>query len=256
MARYFLGSSKSYEATLRFGETTAPGDPTAEISERSDHLPGSLAELQQAADRFSAEPYLQTPPMFSAKKKDGKPLYELAREGIEIEREPKLCQLTDFRFESYESPRARFSVTCSSGTYIRTLAQDFARRLGTVGMLDTLHRTRSGSFDISDAMSADQISDAILAGTSWDALPCFIPFDQLLEGYARADATDDEATAILQGRQNVLFSILKRVKEPATSSTASQAGDTVVIFSSGHLLAVARQEVGVWGLERVFPALR
>ena len=62
--------------------------------------------------------------MYSAKKKDGRPLYELAREGIEVEREPKLCHLYDFHFKNYEKPDARFSVTCSSGTYIRTLSQD------------------------------------------------------------------------------------------------------------------------------------
>lgn len=252
LSRYFLGSVKGYEASLHFGETTIPGDPTAEISERSEHLPSSLQELQEMADRFSAQPYLQTPPMYSAKKKDGRPLYELAREGIEVEREPKLCHLSDFHFKNYEKPDAGFSVTCSSGTYIRTLSQDFARLLGTVGMLTTLHRTRAGRFDLTNTMSTDQIDAAIQAGAAWEALPCFVPFDRLLDDYARADASEEETTALLQGRQNVLTSILQRVKEPAT---ASRADDTVAIFSEGHLLAIAKKDAGTWGLERVFPAL-
>lgn len=253
LSRYFLGSTKSYEATLRFGETTVPGDPTAEISERSEHLPSSLEEIQEMANRFSAQAYSQTPPMHSAKKKNGRPLYELAREGIEVEREPKICHLHEFRFTDYPKPEARFSVTCSSGTYIRTLAQDFARLLGSVGMLTRLHRTRAGHFDVARAMSTEQIAQAITEGTSWDSLSCFVPFDQLLEGHARADATADEATALIQGRQNVLFSILRRVKEPQVSGETSQTSDTVVIFFSGHILAIARKAGDVWGLERVFP---
>jgi tRNA pseudouridine55 synthase len=253
LSRYFLGSVKSYEAVIRFGETTIPGDPTAEISERSTHLPSSLDELQSMADRLAAQPYLQTPPMYSAKKKDGVPLYELAREGLEIEREPKLCHLYRFKIESYTAPEARISVICSSGTYIRTLAQDFARLLGTVGMLMSLRRTRSGPFDVTSAMTVEQIAREIQAGVSWDALPCFVPFDKLLDGYARADATPDEATALLQGKQNVLFSILKRVNAPEAREPGATHDDAVAIYSSDRLLAVARLENGVWGIERVFP---
>lgn len=252
LSRYFLGSVKRYEAVIRFGETTIPGDPTEEISERSDVLPESLALIREMAERFAAQPYLQTPPMHSAKKKDGKPLYELARQGIEIEREPKLCHLYAFVVHSYESPEARVTVECSSGTYIRTLAQDFSRFLGTVGMLSSLHRTGSGSFSIKQSMSLNDITSAIREGKEWDQLPCFITFDDLLKGYPRAEAAEDEAAALIQGRQNVLFSILQRVQEPEASHYAG-ASDTVAIYSERKLVAIAKRENSIWGLERVFP---
>lgn len=253
LSRYFLGSVKGYDATFRFGETTLPGDPTAEVTERCERLPASRESLQNLADRFSAQPYLQTPPMFSAKKKDGKPLYELAREGIEIEREPKLCHLYDFRFTEYRSPEAKASVSCSSGTYIRTLAQDFARFFETVGMLTTLHRTRSGAFRVEQAMSVDEIEKSVIQdGTAWESLPCFVPFDKLLADYPRADATDDESTSLIQGRQNVLFSILQRVSPTEVKPGEAHHSDAVAIYSKGRLLAIARQENSVWGLERVF----
>src|SRR6185437_3529012 len=104
---------------------------------------------------------------------EGQRLYELAHKGIEIEREPKLCHLYDFEFLDYTAPDARFRVSCSSGTYIRTLAQDFSRLLGSVGMLRSLHRTGSGCFSIENAMSAEQISQKIHSGAKWDELDCF-----------------------------------------------------------------------------------
>jgi tRNA pseudouridine55 synthase len=246
LARYFLGSSKAYEGVMRFGETTVPGDPTSEISERSDVVPESIAPLRELAARLQKQPYLQTPPMHSAKKVDGRPLYKLARQGIEIEREPKLCHLHELEISEYSAPRARFRLQCSSGTYVRTLAQDFGRLLGSVAMLEQLRRTGSGAFRLDDAWTLAKIAEH---PGSWEQLPCWRPFDALMEGYDRAQATNDEAAALLQGRQNVLFSILKRVE----SSTVPRAReDHVAIFSSGKLVAVAKNEGGVWSLERAF----
>jgi tRNA pseudouridine55 synthase len=253
LSRYFLGSGKTYEATVRFGETTVSGDLTGEVSARSEVLPESLNQLQTLADQFSKKEYFQTPPMHSAKKRDGKPLYELARQGIEVEREAKLCKLDRFDFQDYKKPEARFSVSCSSGTYIRTLAQDFSALLGTVGMLTTLHRTVSGSFSVENAMSTDQITQAIQAGTAWDALPCFVDFDQLLKGYPRADATHDEAASLARGQQGALFEVLKRAQESTSAKNAyANSAETLSIYFEKKLFAIARQVEGVWGLERVF----
>jgi tRNA pseudouridine55 synthase len=257
LSRYFLGSAKAYAGQLRFGETTVPGDPTAPISEKSEVLPASLEELCAMARKLQAQPYLQTPPMHSAKKQGGKPLYELAREGKEVEREAKLCHLHDFEFLSYEKPEADFRVSCSSGTYIRTLAQDFARLMGSVGMLTKLERTRSGSFTLDRAMTTDSVAAALEQGRTWPELPAWIPFDQLLMGFARAEATEDEAQALTQGRQNVLFNILRRA-EAAAGADATQVAafddqnSCLAIYTRDKLLAIARREAGVWGLERVF----
>lgn len=253
LARYFLGATKSYEGVIRFGETTVPGDPTAPISETSDVLPESLEEIQELAQKLSRQPYLQTPPMHSAKKKDGKPLYELAREGIEVEREPKLCHLYQFEILSYEKPRARIRLVCSSGTYVRTLAQDFGRLLGTVALLESLERTASGRLSLENAWTWERIQTAGAEGRRWDELPCWVPFDRLLDGYDRVQATPEEANALLQGRQNVLFNLLKRTAEPgAPISTPVSKEPCLAIFSADKLIAVARRENDIWGLERVF----
>ncbi len=253
LARYFLGSTKSYEGVVLFGTTTTPGDPTSPVSETSDRMPESIDLLREHARLFTQQPYLQIPPMHSAKKKDGKPLYELARAGLEIERDPKLCHLYEFEILEYAAPRARVRVVCSSGTYVRTLAQDFGRLLGTVAMLESLDRTATGCFRNSQAWTLDRISDALGSGAGLEDLDCWMPFDRLLDGYGRAEANDEERLALFQGRQNVLFNILRRsaLSGPDSRIVAGQES-CVAIYHRDTLVAVARREKEVWNLERVF----
>jgi tRNA pseudouridine55 synthase len=257
LARYFLGSRKSYEGVIRFGETTVPGDPTAPISETSERIPQSLVEIQSLATKLTLQDYLQTPPMHSAKKVGGKPLYELARQGIDVDRDAKLCRLHRFDIHSYSPPRAEFSVDCSSGTYIRTLAKDLALMMGSVAMLDSLRRTASGSFSLSDAWTLDQIAEATRGGQAWGEMPCWIAFDRLLDGvYPVAEASAPEAAALLQGKQGVLPGILSRTSwaEGDKKPECANSGDEqrIVIYNSTRLVAVALREHDAWGLERVF----
>lgn len=245
LARYFLGSTKTYTARIRFGETTASGDVTDAVTERTERVPSSLEELQNLARELTKQPYLQTPPMHSAKKRDGKPLYELARQGIEVAREPKLCHLHEFAVESYEKPHARIHVRCSAGTYIRTLAQDYGRLLGTLGMLEELNRTGSGEFSLERALTTDEIGRALTESRPWDQLPCWVPFDRMLESHARAEATPQEAQSLFQGKQAVLFGILKRAEIPESETL-------LPLYSRSRLIAIARKTDGAWALERVF----
>lgn len=242
LSRYFLEASKEYQGTIRFGETTVPGDPTDPISERSDKMPESLAEIQGIAQIFTHQPYLQIPPMHSAKKVGGKPLYELARQGIEIEREPKLCHLYEFEITSYQAPHAEFRVVCSSGTYIRVLAQDMARMLGTVGMLDRLVRTRVAGLRLENAVSLKDLA------FPWNESAAFVGFDHLLDGYASSTADDREAEALIHGQQGVLLNIVQRAQtqKPGFQDSA------LAIYHRGKLRAVARKDGMSWGIERVF----
>lgn len=253
LARYFLNSTKTYEGVILFGQTTTPGDPTSPVTETSDRTPDSVERLRESARLLTQHPYLQTPPMHSAKKRDGKPLYELARAGLEVEREPKLCHLYEFEIAEYAPPRARVRVVCSSGTYVRTLAQDFGRLLGTVAMLESLDRTATGCFRSAQAWTLERISGALASGAGFDELECWIPFDRLLDGYGRAEATHDEKLALFQGRQNVLFNILRRstLSGPDASVVAGQES-CIAIYHRDSLVAVARREKDVWNLERVF----
>ncbi len=247
LARYFLGATKGYEGWIKFGETTVPGDPTSPVTETSSNLPRDLEAIQDLATRFTRQPYLQTPPMHSAKKVNGRPLYELAREGIEIEREPKLCHLYEFNISDYQSPRAQFQVKCSSGTYIRTLAQDLGRLSQSVAMLESLNRTQSGVFRNANAWNITAILDS---EQNWDQLPCWVPFDDLLKGYPSAEATAGEHQALLQGKQSVIFSILKRTIQPSEKSS-ERTDDCVGIYHANRIIAIARKVDDLWGLERV-----
>ncbi|MGE0614206.1 MAG: tRNA pseudouridine(55) synthase TruB [Bacteriovoracia bacterium] len=259
LAQYFLGSDKTYEGRFRFGITTIPGDPTEEVSERCEHLPASLDELQAQARFLTRQPYLQTPPMHSAKKRQGKPLYELARAGIEVEREAKACQLHAFEILDYTPPDAPFRLKCSSGTYVRTLAQDFGRLHGTVALLQDLRRTASGSFQIERAWTLDRVTQAISdrGGKNLAELGCFVPFNELLAEFARCEATRDEARALFQGRQNVLLPMLQRCGRLASSLAISPTSEEelrhLAVYCEQNLIAVLKREPQAgWSLEKVF----
>ncbi|MEK6705326.1 MAG: tRNA pseudouridine(55) synthase TruB [Bdellovibrionota bacterium] len=253
LARYFLGSDKSYEGMIKFGETTVTGDPTVPASETSDKLPASIEEIRETAIKLTMQPYIQIPPMYSAKKKNGKPLYELARAGIEVEREEKICFIRKFDIQAYDKPRARFSLACGSGTYVRTLAQDLGRLLGSVALLENLHRVSSGPFDVSDSWSTEQIAEAMAQSKCFDEMPCWVPFDSLLKGYPHAIATAEEANDLFHGRQHALFNILRRAEFNEESDPNDQtAKSRVAVYCESKLVAVACQNGKTWQLERVF----
>lgn len=258
LSRYFLESTKEYRGEMLFGQTSISGDLTGEISERSTVLPESREAIQELATRLTLQPYLQTPPMHSAKKVDGRPLYELARQGKDIEREPKLCHLSDFVIESYDRTShlgsARFRVRCSSGTYIRTLAQDLARMLGTVGMLQSLTRTASGQLilgtpETGPALTLQEVNALVSQGKDYTEMRAWVPFDQMLKGRARAQASEEEAIQIFQGKQGVLHSLLRR----ATNQEGDADPSFLTIYRGEELIAVARMGDAAWELERVFP---
>ncbi len=250
LARYFLGATKSYEGEIIFGQMTDSGDPTGKVIETSENIPSSLEEIQEIARKMSLQNYLQTPPMHSAKKIDGKPLYELARQGLEVEREPKICQLHQFKILSYEAPVAHFRLVCSSGTYVRTLAQDLGRIMNTVALLSKLERSGSGVFRLENAMTVAEIQKNVQAGTTWDELPCWIPFNRLLDGYKRTEVNDQESMAIGNGKQDILNQVIGRSEVLGVIPPGQDS--YVAIYCKESLVAVASRTDDRWGLERVF----
>lgn len=141
----FLCSDKEYRATVQLGSATDTYDIEGEVTFRSDKIP-SLEEIQLALATFQGE-ILQIPPMYSAKKVEGKKLYDLARRGITIERQPVKVQV-QIKLISYNYPMLDIEVLCSKGTYIRSLAHDIGQFLNCGAHLFELARTRSGSFHI------------------------------------------------------------------------------------------------------------
>jgi tRNA pseudouridine55 synthase len=114
---------------------------------------------------------MQVPPMVSAIKKDGVPLYKLARKGIEVEREPRLIHIFSFRFTNYFEPTAQFKIACTKGTYIRSIAHDLGQKLGCGAYLATLRRSAAGKFDVADATPLNDILKLTTAELEQKVIP-------------------------------------------------------------------------------------
>lgn len=155
LSEKLMGSDKVYEGTAKFGETTDSYDSDGELVSSLPLLPLSLEDLNKSAEEFLGD-QLQTPPMVSAIKKNGVPLYKLARKGVEVERKPRLIHIYQFRFLSYEEPLGTFRVACTKGTYVRSLVHDLGQKLGCGAHLAQLRRTASGRLDVADALPFEQ----------------------------------------------------------------------------------------------------
>lgn len=145
----FLASDKEYLATVHLGVETDSYDSDGKIVQENDLIP-TLEQVEKALEQFQGE-ILQTPPMFSAKKVKGKKLYELARKGMTIERQPVPVTVST-TFILYQYPFIEIRVSCSKGTYIRSIAHDLGKLLGCGAHLSKLQRTRSGSFHLADCL--------------------------------------------------------------------------------------------------------
>ena len=151
LAEKLMADDKVYTGWMKLGATTNSYDADGEITATADVPPVTLEQLGELADTFTGD-QMQIPPMVSAVKKNGVPLYKLARKGIEIQREPRLVHIFRFRFLDYQAPSARFVVACTKGTYVRSLVHDFGQKLGCGAHLSMLRRSVSGRFDVADAM--------------------------------------------------------------------------------------------------------
>lgn len=157
LVQYLTCENKKYEAEMKFGIQTDTGDITGKIIlEKEYNL--TLEKINEVISKFIGE-QKQVPPMYSALKVNGKKLYEYAREGIEIEREPRDIEIDSIENVSFENDTLKFTVACSKGTYIRTLCEDIAIALGTCGTMTNLRRIQTGEFEIKDAISVEEISE-------------------------------------------------------------------------------------------------
>jgi tRNA pseudouridine55 synthase len=186
--------------------------------------------LSAAAHRFTGE-YTQTPPMYSALKQGGVPLYRLARKGIEVERESRTVRISSLRLKRAAADTLEFDVTCSKGTYVRVLAEDLGSSLGTVAHLSTLRRTRFGRFDLSRAVN--------LEAASADPQPGVIPVREALSDLPLLRLDWKGAAAARQGRASVL-------------RAATGEGDLLALLDpDDEVAAVLVRRVGRWEFGRV-----
>jgi tRNA pseudouridine55 synthase len=159
----YMAQEKEYTGTIVLGAVTDTFDFESDPAhiKPTDHLTNEA--ITSATRQFTGD-IMQVPPMHSAIKKDGKRLYELARKGETIELQPRKLFIKEFAITSIELPAIGFRVVCSTGTYIRSLANDFGAALGCGGYLGSLRRTRIGGFHVNDAMNIEQLEDTIKKG--------------------------------------------------------------------------------------------
>jgi tRNA pseudouridine55 synthase len=157
----YMAQEKEYTGTITLGATTPTYDLESEPQnfKTIEHI--SIEQLQQTAKSFTGA-ILQTPPIHSAIKKDGKRVYELARRGVDVKLEARPVTISEFEIVKVDLPNVEFRVVCSTGTYIRSLANDFGEALGCGGYLSSLCRTRIGNFLLKNAMSIEQFESSIV----------------------------------------------------------------------------------------------
>ena len=197
-AQYLLDADKAYTAALQLGTATATGDAEGEVvaSGRADV---SAAEFQAACTALTGA-VRQVPPMFSALKHEGRPLYEYARKGIVIERKPRDIVIRRIDIREFTPPHAVIDVSCSKGTYIRTLSEDIAKHIGTYAHLTALRRTASAGFSVDDAHTYEQL--AALTEAERDAM--LLPCDAMLAHLPRLDADADTVRRLACGQSAAL----------------------------------------------------
>lgn len=152
----FVGLEKEYHGTMELGVRTPSHDSETEVVERREIREVTLEALQSVTREFIGK-QLQTPPMYSAVKHRGKPLYKYARRGKSIERVPKEIEIVEFEITKFQPPFAEFRVVCSKGTYIRSLVDDVGQRLGCGATLRSLRRLRIGPYHVDRALTIEQL---------------------------------------------------------------------------------------------------
>lgn len=237
---FLLGAPKAYRAEIELGVVTDTDDATGSIISRGDPSVVNREGLLSALGSFCGL-ISQTPPMYSAVKHSGKPLYKLARQGIKVERKSRLRRIYRVELIDWQPPLVTIEVECERGTYIRALARDLGQLLGCGAHLRGLLRLRCGPFAIEDAVSLPQLEDAFCGGY-WQNL--IYPIDFVLSHWAAVVVDSDAEEDIRNGRPLV----------PGDSWQASSGDFCRVYTREGSFLAVLRfnSETGQWQPDKVF----
>lgn len=225
-------SRKEYHAVMRLGEATDTQDLTGQMIFHGDWRQLTPDGIE-AVVRLFVGAISQVPPMFSALKLDGVPLYKLARQGTEVERQPRNIEIFSLSLERIELPDVAFSVVCSRGTYVRTLAADIGERLGCGAHLRELRRTRSGPFVIADAVTLEQLADTVASDQA----------ESLVVSPLAALLPIPEFPLTERGVAKVSNGIVPDVGDLESSGDGTQSGGRVRLSWRGRLVAVAEAAV-------------
>lgn len=185
---------KTYHAILLLGKTTDTQDTSGRVL-REAEVTSSIKEVYQAIQSFQGD-YEQVPPMYSALKVNGKKLYELAREGRTVEREARKVQIHEIKIHEIVLPRVSMTVSCSKGTYIRTLCHDIGEKLGCGGCMEQLLRTQVGSFFLEDSLKLEEIEILKDLGQLGEHI---IRIDELFSGYPAVTLKEEYQKLLANG---------------------------------------------------------
>lgn len=235
VADMLTAQDKQYVAEVTLGSATDTLDKTGTVTETAE-VNVTKADILKAVAEFVGD-IEQIPPMYSAIKVDGKKLYELAREGVEIERKPRQVQIDAIEVLDIDLNAGRFSmkVDCSKGTYIRTLCDDIGRRLGCFAHMSALERTKSGRFDISESYTLEQIEEMFGNGD----LSFFTPVDAVFEEYPKLTLSSRKAKKMCNGTR--------------VSVQGIEDGVTYRVYDeSGNFLTISEAEDGVLKILKTF----
>jgi len=237
VARWLLLEDKAYAGTIRLGTATDTRDRTGTVVETREVPRIDEALVSRVAADFTGR-RRQVPPMYSALKRDGVPLYELARRGVEVEREARDIEITELMLAARGAERLDFTLSCSKGTYVRVLAAEIGLALGTVAHLEALRRTRVGAFRLDDAT---RLAD--LLESPGDARLPLVAVRAALAGYTAFAAEPDELARLRRGQQDTLARL------PAPRRTGEAA---LVLDAAGDVAAVIEAvEPSGWRLARL-----
>lgn len=193
-SQYLTDSDKRYEAVIKLGETTDTGDAEGQVLERRP-VAVTRPQLEAVLNQFVGV-IEQVPPMYSALKHQGRPLYDYARKGVEIERSARRVTIHEIALLDFAGDVLRIAVACSKGTYIRVLAEDIGKVLGCGAHMTGLRRTQVGGFSLSEAVALDQIE--AMAETARDAL--LLPVDVLTQAFPSVCLDRDSAFYFRRGQ--------------------------------------------------------
>lgn len=217
---------KKYRAVLLLGIVTDTQDITGEILEENDIVEVSEAEAVRIIQSFVGL-YDQTPPMYSALKVDGKKLYELAREGKTVERKARRVQIYDIQITRIEIPRIEMEISCSKGTYIRTLCHDIGKKLGCGGCMESLVRTQSGAFKIEDSYRLSVLQKKMESGELEGLLT---PVDAVFSKYKKIQIGKEQENRLKNGNPFYLSNEKEKLPDQEYVRVYDPAGNFTAIY--------------------------
>jgi tRNA pseudouridine55 synthase len=225
LLEYFLMSNKSYIARIHFGKTTDTFDSEGEIISTKVDPPLDINVIEKTMNSFRGE-IEQTPPPFSAIKKNGRRLYELARRGIDTYIEPRNVTVNEIKIINYEPPILDLFIRCGKGFYVRSLANDLGKILGCGGYLNDLKRTSLGNFEISKSILLAKAMSAIENG---DTSKIVQPLETCVGNFERVNLSLEETTNIKNG-QKIPYTLDSSIEKGSLASAFSPKGDLAAII--------------------------